>query len=38
LFLETHHCPDEALCDGPNQLPLDELPALLDTVEALRAI
>ncbi|MHC4407668.1 MAG: 3-deoxy-8-phosphooctulonate synthase [Planctomycetota bacterium] len=38
LFLETHHCPDEALCDGPNQLPLEELPALLDTVEALRAI
>ncbi|MHC4938541.1 MAG: 3-deoxy-8-phosphooctulonate synthase [Planctomycetota bacterium] len=38
LFLETHHCPDEALCDGPNQLPLEELPALLDTVQALRAV
>jgi len=38
LFLETHHCPDEALCDGPNQLPLEDLPALLDAVEALRAV
>jgi 2-dehydro-3-deoxyphosphooctonate aldolase (KDO 8-P synthase) len=38
LFLETHHCPDEALCDGPNQLPLEDLPALLDSVERLRAV
>jgi len=37
LFLETHPCPDEALCDGPNQLPLDDLPALLDSVERIRA-
>jgi len=36
LFLETHHCPDEALCDGPNQLPLEELPALLDEVQRIR--
>ncbi len=25
LFMETHPRPDEALCDGPNQWPLDEL-------------
>ncbi len=37
LFLETHQNPAQAKCDGPNQLPLDELPALLDTVERLRA-
>ncbi len=29
LFLEVHACPDKALCDGPNMLSLDELPALL---------
>ncbi len=29
LFMEVHACPDEALCDGPNMLSLDELPALL---------
>lgn len=36
LFLEVHDCPDEALCDGPNQLGLEDLPALLATVQALR--
>lgn len=29
LFMEVHACPDEALCDGPNMMSLDELPALL---------
>ncbi len=29
LFLEVHSCPDKALCDGPNMLSLEELPALL---------
>jgi 2-dehydro-3-deoxyphosphooctonate aldolase (KDO 8-P synthase) len=29
LFMEVHACPDEALCDGPNMLSLDELPTLL---------
>ncbi|MFL5341081.1 MAG: 3-deoxy-8-phosphooctulonate synthase [Gemmataceae bacterium] len=29
LFLETHPRPDEALSDGPNMLPLAELPALI---------
>jgi 2-dehydro-3-deoxyphosphooctonate aldolase (KDO 8-P synthase) len=30
LFLETHPTPDTAPSDGPNMLPLKELPALLD--------
>jgi 2-dehydro-3-deoxyphosphooctonate aldolase (KDO 8-P synthase) len=29
LFLETHPRPDEALSDGPNMVPLDELPDLI---------
>ena len=29
LFLETHPNPDAALSDGPNMVPLDELPALI---------
>ena len=35
LFLEVHDDPDRALCDGPNQLPLADLPALLDELLAL---
>jgi 2-dehydro-3-deoxyphosphooctonate aldolase (KDO 8-P synthase) len=29
VFLETHPRPDEALSDGPNMVPLDELPTLI---------
>ena len=29
LFLETHPAPDRAPSDGPNMIPLDELPALV---------
>src|SRR5271169_3783063 len=29
LFLETHPQPDRALSDGPNMIPLSEMPALL---------
>lgn len=35
LFMETHPNPDEALCDGPNSLPLSEIAGLLDTLVAL---
>lgn len=35
VFLETHPDPDRALCDGPSQLPLAELPPLLDQLRAL---
>ena len=29
LFMEVHPNPDQALCDGPNSLPLDEVEGLL---------
>ncbi len=34
LFLEVHPNPEKALCDGPNQWPLEELSALLEPVLA----
>ena len=34
LFLEVHPDPDQAPCDGPNMIPLADLPALLATVKA----
>lgn len=38
LFLEVHPNPKKALCDGPNQWPLEELPALLEPVLAIDRI
>ncbi len=35
LFMETHPRPDEALCDGPNSLPLKHIGGLLETLVAL---
>ncbi len=32
LFLETHPNPDNALCDGPNMLPLKHMKELLETL------
>ncbi|HNY26667.1 MAG TPA: 3-deoxy-8-phosphooctulonate synthase [Candidatus Sumerlaeota bacterium] len=37
LFLETHPDPDRALCDGPNSLALDSIPALLEQIVAISA-
>jgi 2-dehydro-3-deoxyphosphooctonate aldolase (KDO 8-P synthase) len=37
LFLETHPRPDEALSDGPNMVPLDELPDLVRCCLRLRS-
>jgi 2-dehydro-3-deoxyphosphooctonate aldolase (KDO 8-P synthase) len=37
VFLETHPRPDEALSDGPNMVPLAELPRLVETCLRLRA-
>ena len=34
LFIETHEDPDNAPSDGPNMVPLDEMPALLDRLIA----
>jgi 2-dehydro-3-deoxyphosphooctonate aldolase (KDO 8-P synthase) len=36
VFIETHPRPDEARSDGPNMVPLDELPALIRTCQRIR--
>lgn len=38
LFLEVHPEPGKALCDGPNSLRLDDLPALLEDLKDMDAI
>ena len=38
LFMETHPNPKEALSDGPNSWPLEEMPRLLRTLKSLDAI
>jgi 2-dehydro-3-deoxyphosphooctonate aldolase (KDO 8-P synthase) len=35
LFMEVHPEPDEALCDGPNMIKLDEVDTLLKTCKAI---
>ena len=37
VFLEVHEDPDKALCDGPNALPLEQLPDLLTQLKAIRS-
>lgn len=32
LFMEVHPNPDQALCDGPNSIPLDKIESLLTTL------
>jgi 2-dehydro-3-deoxyphosphooctonate aldolase (KDO 8-P synthase) len=32
IFIETHEDPSKALSDGPNQIPLAQIPALLNTL------
>jgi 2-dehydro-3-deoxyphosphooctonate aldolase (KDO 8-P synthase) len=32
VFLEVHDRPEEARCDGPNSLPLDQVPIFLDQI------
>lgn len=38
LFMEVHACPDKALCDGPNMMSLDDLPALLRQAQEIDGI
>jgi 2-dehydro-3-deoxyphosphooctonate aldolase (KDO 8-P synthase) len=38
LFMETHPDPDSALSDGPNMVPLGELPRLLRKIVAIAAL
>ncbi len=35
LFIEVHSNPDQARCDGPNSLKLEDLPAFLSRIKAL---
>ena len=34
----THENPEIALCDGPNMIPMDQLPALLSKLKAIHGI
>ena len=38
VFMETHEIPEIALCDGPNMLPMAELPHLLTRLKAIHAL
>jgi 2-dehydro-3-deoxyphosphooctonate aldolase (KDO 8-P synthase) len=38
IFMEVHEDPDKALCDGPNSIPLNELPVLLRNLKAIDAL
>ncbi len=38
VFIETHEDPDNAPSDGPNMVPIDQLPALIEELMALDAI
>jgi 2-dehydro-3-deoxyphosphooctonate aldolase (KDO 8-P synthase) len=38
VFIETHEDPDNAPSDGPNMIPLDDLPALIADLMALDRI
>jgi len=38
VFLEVHEEPEQALCDGPNSVRLDDLPVLLKKLKAIDAI
>ncbi|MFN3568029.1 MAG: 3-deoxy-8-phosphooctulonate synthase, partial [Caldimicrobium sp.] len=35
IFMEVHPEPDKALCDGPNSLPLNQLPEIFKEIDAL---
>ncbi|MCK0142243.1 3-deoxy-8-phosphooctulonate synthase [Aliiroseovarius sp. F20344] len=38
VFIETHQDPDSAPSDGPNMIPIDQMPALLDELAAFDAL
>ncbi len=38
IFMEVHENPDAALCDGPNSIPLSELPSLLKVLQAIDGV
>lgn len=38
VFMECHDCPECALCDGPNSMPVNEVEALLKSLMAIKKI
>ena len=38
IFMEVHEDPQKALCDGPNSIPLNDLPPLLATLKEIEAV
>jgi 2-dehydro-3-deoxyphosphooctonate aldolase (KDO 8-P synthase) len=38
IFIETHYDPSQALSDGPNQIPLKELPSVLDKLKRIHEL
>ncbi|HMK43742.1 MAG TPA: 3-deoxy-8-phosphooctulonate synthase, partial [Dissulfurispiraceae bacterium] len=38
IFMEVHPDPDSAKCDGPNMIPLDQVPGLLKKILALHTL
>ncbi|MFV0482171.1 MAG: 3-deoxy-8-phosphooctulonate synthase [Campylobacteraceae bacterium] len=36
FFFETHYCPDEALCDGPNMLDLKALDKVINNIKKIQ--
>ena len=38
VFIETHEDPDNAPSDGPNMVPIDEMPALIEQLMAIDRI
>ena len=38
VFIETHEAPDTAPSDGPNMIPLDQMPALVKSLMAFDAL
>ena len=38
IFAETHPNPKEALSDGPNMIPLDQMPNFIDQVLAIHEV
>jgi 2-dehydro-3-deoxyphosphooctonate aldolase (KDO 8-P synthase) len=37
IFIETHPNPDKAMSDGPNMIPLREMPALIANLKKIHA-
>ena len=37
LFMEVHPDPDNALCDGPNSIALNDIEAILEQIAAIRS-